>query len=77
MWHADFLTLKIEAIRSSETSVHTKSKRRHIPDDGILHFHRRETLKSYITLLVRMHIISQYYCELFLNSVYELDFSPI
>jgi hypothetical protein len=30
---ADFSTLKIEAIRSSETSVHTRSTRRHIPED--------------------------------------------
>jgi hypothetical protein len=28
--------LKMEAIRSSETSVHTRSTRRHIPEDGIL-----------------------------------------
>jgi hypothetical protein len=34
---ADFSTLKMEAIRSSETSVHTRSTRRHIPEDGILH----------------------------------------
>jgi hypothetical protein len=33
---ADFSTLKIEALRSSETSVHTRSTRRHIPEDGIL-----------------------------------------
>jgi hypothetical protein len=33
---ADFSTLKMEAIRSSETSVHTRSIRRHIPEDGIL-----------------------------------------
>jgi hypothetical protein len=33
---ADFSTLKMEAIRSSETSVHTISTRRHIPEDGIL-----------------------------------------
>jgi hypothetical protein len=32
---ADFSTLKMEAIRSSETSVHTRSTRRHIPEDGI------------------------------------------
>jgi hypothetical protein len=33
---ADFSTLKMEAIRSSETSVHTRLIRRHISDDGIL-----------------------------------------
>jgi hypothetical protein len=45
---ADFSTLKMEAILSSETSVHTISTRRHIPQDGILHSHRRVNLKSYI-----------------------------
>jgi hypothetical protein len=34
---ADFSTLKMEVICSSETSVYTKSTRRHIPEDGILH----------------------------------------
>jgi hypothetical protein len=28
-------------------SVHTRSTQRHIPEDGILHRHRRENLKSY------------------------------
>jgi hypothetical protein len=28
--------VKMEAIRSSETSVHTGTTRRHIPEDGIL-----------------------------------------
>jgi hypothetical protein len=31
----DFSILMIEAIRSSETSVHTRSTWRHIPEDGI------------------------------------------
>jgi hypothetical protein len=31
-----FSTLKVEAIRSSETLVHTRSTGRHIPEDGIL-----------------------------------------
>jgi hypothetical protein len=29
---ADFSTIKMEAIHSSETSVHTRSTRRHIPE---------------------------------------------
>jgi hypothetical protein len=33
---ADFSTIKVEAIRSSETSVHTRSTRRHFPEYGIL-----------------------------------------
>jgi hypothetical protein len=46
---ADFSPLKMEAIRSSETSVQsTTSTRRHTPEDGILHSHRREYLKFYI-----------------------------
>jgi hypothetical protein len=35
--------------RSLETSVHTRSTRRHIPEDGILYSHRCENLKSYIS----------------------------
>jgi hypothetical protein len=44
---ADFSTLKTEAIRFSETSVHTRSTQRHIPEDGILHSNRCKNLKSY------------------------------
>jgi hypothetical protein len=44
---ADFSTLKMEAIHSSETSVYTRSTQRHIPEDGILHSHRCKNLKSY------------------------------
>jgi hypothetical protein len=54
--------LKMEAIRSSETTVNKISTRRHIPEDGILHSHRREKLKSYflpfVFILFILHIFS-------------------
>jgi hypothetical protein len=40
-------TLKMEAIRSSETSVNKISTRRLIPEDDIIHSNRRGNLKSY------------------------------
>jgi hypothetical protein len=43
-------TLKMKSTRSFKTSVPGRFERRHIPEDDILHSHRRENLKSYIAL---------------------------
>jgi hypothetical protein len=46
------LTLMMEAIRSSELSVPTRTTQRNISEDGILPSRRREDLKSFIALTV-------------------------
>jgi hypothetical protein len=43
----DSSALKMEAIRSSETLVQTKTTRRRTPENDILHSHLCENLKSY------------------------------
>jgi hypothetical protein len=43
------VTLMMETLRLSDTSVRIRSTRRNIPKEGILHSPCRENLKSYIT----------------------------
>jgi hypothetical protein len=40
-------TVWMEATRSSGMSVYNEPTRRYIPENGILHSHRRENLKPY------------------------------
>jgi hypothetical protein len=54
------VTLLKEAQSSSETSVLTRATRRNIPEDGILHSHRREDIKSYILVFCPFILILEY-----------------
>jgi hypothetical protein len=49
----DFSTLKMAAIRSSETSVNTRPTHRYIPEDDILHvyYYSVEKLLLLVTIL--------------------------
>jgi hypothetical protein len=61
------MALKMDVIRSSETSVHIRTTRCYIPEDGDIRNYRRENLKSCTVLLT-------YYFSYFsdLNALFEL-----
>jgi hypothetical protein len=53
------VTLMMEVLCSSETSVCTRPTWCNIPEDGILHSHRCENVRSYTALLLLHHFDQQ------------------
>jgi hypothetical protein len=51
------VTLMMEAILSSETSFRTTSTLRNVPEDSILHSHRRENLRFTILLIIAYFLL--------------------
>jgi hypothetical protein len=52
---AIIVTMMVEAICSSESSVLTIATMRNIPEDGVSHSHRRGNLKSHLVFLTPPH----------------------
>jgi hypothetical protein len=63
-----------EALSSYETSDPTWATWRNIPEDAILHSHRRENLESYSFILfsISIHPFVYHYCSHSLNSPFNI-----
>jgi hypothetical protein len=64
------VTVMKEALSFSETSVLTRATQGSIPEDGILHSHRRDNLKSYLVKDVGTQVCSP-------DSTVSLHYMPV